>query len=492
MKKIVCELCEGTQFQKEDGFFVCQGCGTRYSLAEAKALMQEVEGDAPAAPAAPAAGVPVGNPNQAQIDNMLILATNAKEAGNNQEAENYCNQIIALDATCYRAWFLKGQAAGWQSSIKNQRITEAAHAFAQAYDYAPEDEKENIKDRAVEELKNIGLAFISLRKDRFSKYPDDEELAGFDTDRANLLNALMVLLSKGIAAGIPDGYLEEIATMMNQAAVAGYKTASDKYKNEKHPVESDWIRCRDALCNCITLTEKAINASDDDDEADITRYKNLIVYSEYLCELKCYTGFGEYTQVGMNKNGIQGYRNRVEGYKKKIAAIENAVKARKKAEAAKAELEKQGRIAEYWGAHREEKEALEAEKKALEDQAAQLDPQIKEVGEQLAATVPTGNVPSEEEALKMQEQIKALEERRSGLGLFAGKEKKAIAEEIASLNGKIDALQDKIEAEKQARQSEADEKAAPFKAKLKELKAELDKINRRISEIEKEFTKDRP
>ena len=43
MKKIVCELCEGTEFTKENGMFVCHGCGTRYSAEEARRMMREVE-----------------------------------------------------------------------------------------------------------------------------------------------------------------------------------------------------------------------------------------------------------------------------------------------------------------------------------------------------------------------------------------------------------------------------------------------------------------
>ena len=45
-------------------------------------------------------------------------------------------------------------------------------------------------------------------------------------------------------------------------------------------------------------------------------------------------------------------------------------------------------------------------------------------------------------------QIKDLENQRAGLGIFAGKEKKRIGEEIASLQGRIDSLKSKIEEEK--------------------------------------------
>lgn len=42
MKKIVCEMCDSTEFVKEDGLFVCQECGCKYSVAEARKLMVEV------------------------------------------------------------------------------------------------------------------------------------------------------------------------------------------------------------------------------------------------------------------------------------------------------------------------------------------------------------------------------------------------------------------------------------------------------------------
>ena len=45
MKKIVCEMCEGMEFVKENGMFVCQECGMKYSLEEAKMLMREVNSE---------------------------------------------------------------------------------------------------------------------------------------------------------------------------------------------------------------------------------------------------------------------------------------------------------------------------------------------------------------------------------------------------------------------------------------------------------------
>lgn len=42
MKKMICEVCGESDFLKENGVFVCQTCGMKYSLAEAKKLVKEV------------------------------------------------------------------------------------------------------------------------------------------------------------------------------------------------------------------------------------------------------------------------------------------------------------------------------------------------------------------------------------------------------------------------------------------------------------------
>lgn len=41
MKKMVCEICDSQKFKKENDSFVCQGCGTEYSLEQAKKLLKE-------------------------------------------------------------------------------------------------------------------------------------------------------------------------------------------------------------------------------------------------------------------------------------------------------------------------------------------------------------------------------------------------------------------------------------------------------------------
>lgn len=46
MKKMVCEICGSQSIKKENGVFICQECGTEYSLEEAKKLLKEISDEA--------------------------------------------------------------------------------------------------------------------------------------------------------------------------------------------------------------------------------------------------------------------------------------------------------------------------------------------------------------------------------------------------------------------------------------------------------------
>lgn len=136
MKQLTCEMCGGTDLIKQDGVFVCQNCGMKYSVEEAKKMMiegtVEVQGT-------------VKVDDSSKIENYYTMAKNAYDAGNQKEAESYCNKIIEISPTNYKAWLLKGCAAGWQSTLANIRIEESVNCFTKAIENAPNEEIETVK-----------------------------------------------------------------------------------------------------------------------------------------------------------------------------------------------------------------------------------------------------------------------------------------------------------------------------------------------------------
>ena len=80
MGAIVCELCGSNDVVKQDGFFVCQHCGTKYSLEEAKKMLGTVQID-----------------NSNFVEKYLQNARRAKEKEDWEETEKYYNMVEAND-----------------------------------------------------------------------------------------------------------------------------------------------------------------------------------------------------------------------------------------------------------------------------------------------------------------------------------------------------------------------------------------------------------
>ncbi|MDO4438308.1 MAG: TFIIB-type zinc finger domain-containing protein [Eubacteriales bacterium] len=463
MKKIVCELCDGTEFAKADGMFVCSNCGTKYSAEEAKNMMRDVEVDVATPVKTTVAGVTQGNNNQQYVDNLLLLANNAYSAKNNEETEKYCNKIIEYDVMCYKAWFLKGKAIAWSSKLNNNKSVEAAHSFKKAVDFAPDEEKKSLTDQAIDELKHLCMASVSIRQDVFSKYPDDESVKEFLADLVPLIEGMTVLLStEGIdtnsikdslrnvfsvhifnrqfmrsvmreaeSAGIPKEFFSQVAQRMALAAMEGFCTAMTNFSHKKHPISSDLEETLKELDNCGALLEAAIYTSDNDYDRDITCLKTKIQIEEFAIDMKAYEKpSSERMEIQLTGEAKNLRRERISYCNERIREIEN--KAREKAEE-----EKKTRIDAYWSEHAEEKAKLDSKLKKLSEKKDEISREITDINTRLKNAETDEPVASQVEKDRIKEQIKALTNRKSKLGLFAVKEKKQIGEEISSLEGDV-------------------------------------------------------
>ncbi len=96
MKPLTCEMCGSTNLLKQDGVFVCQSCGTKYSVEEAKKMMVEgtvsVEGT-------------VKIDTSSELKNLYEIARRAKDSDNADNAEKYYDMILVKDPTSWEANF---------------------------------------------------------------------------------------------------------------------------------------------------------------------------------------------------------------------------------------------------------------------------------------------------------------------------------------------------------------------------------------------------
>ncbi|MBU5626197.1 hypothetical protein KQI82_04580 [Oscillibacter sp. MSJ-2] len=311
MKQLTCEMCGSTELLKQDGVFVCQSCGTKYSIEEAKKMM--VEGTVEVA-----GTVKVDSSDK--IANYLVMANSAYDAGNQKEAENYCNKIIEIDPSNYEAWFLKGKAAGWQSTLANIRVEESVNCFTKAIENVPEDKAEEVKKGASQEITNLSKALVQLCCNNYSKNGSTNNA---NTIKSNCVKVQLYALQLLTKCGVqPKDFKSEIATKINQAVVAAYNgdIKKDYWGSTGHPSKAAWDRYTEQAWAAVDLLKYAISLSDDDASADKQRYENIIFILKEIESSASYRysngAWGkeyQYTGEGKEKiiNQIMEYHNKI-------------------------------------------------------------------------------------------------------------------------------------------------------------------------------------
>ncbi|MBQ8428735.1 MAG: hypothetical protein IJX30_01400 [Clostridia bacterium] len=115
MKTLKCEMCGSVDLVKQDGLFVCQYCGTKYSLEEAKKMMVEVEGTVEVQGT-------VQVDNSSYVEKYLANARRAKAKEDWSEVEKYYNLVEQNDPTNIEAIFYSAYGKAKMSLIDADRF----------------------------------------------------------------------------------------------------------------------------------------------------------------------------------------------------------------------------------------------------------------------------------------------------------------------------------------------------------------------------------
>lgn len=102
MKQLTCEMCGSTDLVKQDGVFVCQSCGCKYSVEEAKKMM--IEGTVEVQGTVEIAGA-VQVDTSVELNNLYQIARRARDDNNTQNAAKYYDMIKIKDPTSWEASF---------------------------------------------------------------------------------------------------------------------------------------------------------------------------------------------------------------------------------------------------------------------------------------------------------------------------------------------------------------------------------------------------
>ena len=168
MKALQCEMCGSQDLVKDGGVFVCQSCGTKYTVEEAKKMMVEGTVDVKGT---------VKVDTSDELKNLYEIARRAKDANNSANAAKYYDMILVKDPNSWEANFyvtyfnamsckiaeIWTAASNVESSIKtvleliNKEVTD-------------KEEQKKILTEVTEKLIEIGQMFYTASSNHFAQF----------------------------------------------------------------------------------------------------------------------------------------------------------------------------------------------------------------------------------------------------------------------------------------------------------------------------------
>ena len=201
MAALICELCGSNDIVKQDGLFVCQHCGTKYSLEEAKKLLGTVKID-----------------KSEELSNALELARRAKSENNSKDAVKYYSQILAAEPNNWEAYFYTRYYSARDTTIGN--IGNSATTLANSIENTLKLVKELPESGYEQEMacldiftgiQNLSGFYVSNLSAQKSNYSDQEAFLRFVKEHMRGINYLNIVFGDGVLSGFDNKDLAVMA-----------------------------------------------------------------------------------------------------------------------------------------------------------------------------------------------------------------------------------------------------------------------------------------
>ena len=248
MKQIVCEVCGSNDLVKEDGCFICQYCGAKYSPEEAKRLIVEVNGKVDVS------GSKVTVDNTSFVERSLENARRAKAKEDWEECEKYYNMVEQYEPTNIEPIFYSSYGKARMALVDSDRfkreqkikvLKNSISVIDDNYDNSPDKYEEN---KVL--IQNINADLLSMMNSSFvmntvnnGNYTSNDSSYTFDMFIE--LSLGMIESIEHIIGVITDKkktiYLWQILRQQYSYIYSIYRRASYKYRQR-----SRWL---DAIAN---------------------------------------------------------------------------------------------------------------------------------------------------------------------------------------------------------------------------------------------------
>ena len=455
MKQLTCEMCGGTDLVKQDGVFVCQSCGIKYSVEEAKKMM--VEG------VVEVTGT-VKVDNSEKVEKILINARRAYSDKNYKEAQSLFGQVLNEQTDNYEAILFQGLSLGWQGNTVKYYMDQAGGSTERALEVSQKingnsEESYSFASKAINELCDLGFALSDLciknmnsAIDTFNKQLED-------------LKRRQKALPFGSDVSYLKRELDHDQTYMNEQ-VEKYRKINDN-----------------TLLIVLSAFDKAVDL-----------LENIEISDDLV-----YIGYGFFSNAFIKLALLQKrivYKitsEKAQKVSERIVKNTNVFRQKMEEKKQKNEQERKDRIDAYWNEHIEEKNKLIEEKNSNNNQKSELELQIEAYTNQLKSYINEKDklVPAMAEIQQLNYTISRLTQEKAELGILKGKEKKEIDFQISELEKKISVLNTTAYSQKIEQNNIYQNKINEVQDTIAKLQVTLNEVNERIKSIDYELTKDR-
>ena len=196
MKALVCEMCSSPNLIKKDGMYVCENCGTRYTVEEARKMMIDGTVDVQGT---------VKVDNSAFVQKYLANARRAKQKEDWEEVEKYYNMVEQNDPSNIEAIFYSAYGKA-KSTLVDADIYKRQAAFKVLKNcISIIDDRYQVNRRAENEIviNNMADDLASMICSEFV-YTEKTNGYGFKTDNRNETYVLFGSLIYAFKAAIDN------------------------------------------------------------------------------------------------------------------------------------------------------------------------------------------------------------------------------------------------------------------------------------------------
>lgn len=157
MKAMICEMCQSNDLVKQDGMYVCQHCGTKYSVEEARKLLGAVTID-----------------RTDELKNLFILARRARNEMHHEDAEKYYGLILQSVPDNWEAAFFHVYFHYTRSSMYD--LINSANAFVRCIDEVVKLIKDLDNSKEQDEALSTLTFYCSCLANGYSKAAKDDQM----------------------------------------------------------------------------------------------------------------------------------------------------------------------------------------------------------------------------------------------------------------------------------------------------------------------------